>query len=115
MRVGTNGSSSGLNVVQSSVPVNVEYIALSGNVGLTGVTPSSTDVVDFLSGSLRSNSCTSCSGTIQTSNETPITFSWTSIQFDQIEAVPAPIPIVGGIAAFGYSRKIRARIKKSLG
>lgn len=30
-----------------------------------------------------------------------------------IEAVPGPLPILGAAAAFGYSRKLRKRIKAS--
>jgi hypothetical protein len=114
MRVGTNGSSSGINVVQSSTPINVEYFYVQGDISLENVAPSTTDVVDFLDASLGNRGCTStCTGFIQTSNETPITFSWTNINFSEIEPVPSPIPLTGALAAFNFSRKIRSRIRKS--
>jgi hypothetical protein len=113
LRVGTQGTSSGLNVVIGGVNKNVEYILLeNGTLNLVNTTPTSNDVVDFLKASLGSRTCTgSCSGTFQTSTEGAITFSWSNIQFDEIEAVPAPIPIAGALAGFRISRKIRSRIK----
>ena len=120
LRVGTQGSSSGLNVVIGGVNKNVEYILLeNGNLNLNNTPPTSNDVVDFLKASLGSpqprtctgNFITTCVGRIQTSTEGAITFSWTNIQFDEIEAVPAPLPIAGALAGFRFSRKIRSRIK----
>ena len=113
LRVGSQGSSSGLNVVIGGNSRNVEFITLdNGTLDLVDTPPTSTDVVDFLKASLGSRACTGpCVGTIQTSTEGPITFSWTNIQFDEIEAVPAPLPIAGAFAGFKLSRKIRSRIK----
>jgi len=117
LRVGTQEASSGLNVVISSVNRNVEFISLvNGTLNLNNTPPTSNDVVDFLKASLGSRTCTgnyttTCVGTIQTSSEGAITFSWTNIQFDEIEAVPAPLPIAGALAGFRISRKIRSRIK----
>jgi hypothetical protein len=94
----------------------IQYISLGGTLSNFSSTWSSgLDVVDFISaaGNLGSPySCTpNCSGVIQpTSNEDPITFTWNNIQFDQIEPVPAPLPIVGALAAFSFSRKLRTRL-----
>jgi len=117
LRVGTNGDSSGLNVVIGGVSKNVEYILLeNGNLNLNNTPPTSNDVVDFLDASLGLRTCSAtggytCAGRIQTSTEGAITFTWTNIQFDEIEAVPAPLPIAGALAGFRFSRKIRSRIK----
>jgi len=113
LRVGTQGASSGLNVVIGGVNRNVEFISLeNGNLNLVNTVPTSNDVVDFLKASLGTRTCTgSCNGTFQTSNEGAITFSWSTIQFDEIEAVPAPLPIAAALAGFRISRKIRSRIK----
>jgi hypothetical protein len=111
MRV--QGDPTGLSVTRESTQIGVSNIALSGAlVGFNKSFPSSADVVDFLSGSLATSSynCTgTCSGQIQIP-ENPITFTWTSIQFDQIEPVPAPLPIFGAFAAFSFSRKLRERL-----
>ena len=113
LRVGTQGVSSGFNVVIGGVSKNVEYILLeNGTLNLVNTTPTSNDVVDFLKASLGSRTCTgSCNGTFQTSTEGAITFTWSNIQFDEIEAVPAPLPIAGALEGFRISRKIRSRIK----
>lgn len=55
---------------------------------------------------------------------TPITFSTSKLALEQgftsgalrmsnfaVEEVPGPLPILGAVAAFGYSRKLRQRIK----
>jgi hypothetical protein len=119
LRVGSQGASSGLTVATGdpSVTRNVEYITLeNGSLNLVNTTPTSNDVVDFFKASLGERKCTgdyttTCVGTIQTADEKAITFSWTTIQFDEIEAVPAPLPIAGALAGFRLSRKIRSRIK----
>jgi hypothetical protein len=120
LRVGSQGSSSGLTVATGSpslITRNVEYILLeNGFLNLNNTAPTSNDVVDFLKASLGTRTCTgnyttTCVGTIQTADEKAITFSWTTIQFDEIEAVPAPLPIAGALAGFRLSRKIRSRIK----
>ena len=79
----------------------------------------SNDVVDFLKASLGgaygTHTCAvtsdTCRGKIQTASEGAITFSWSTIQFEEIEAVTAPLPIAGALAGFRLSRKIRSRIK----
>jgi len=110
LRVGGNPSS-GLTINGGGA---ISYISLVGTLNSFASTWSSgLDVVDFLSaaGSLGSHGCTTCDGAIQpTSAETPITFTWSSIRFDQIEPVPAPLPIVGALAAFSFSRKLRTRL-----
>jgi len=118
LRVGSQGSSSGLTVATGdpSVTRNVEYISLeNGTVNLVNTAPTSNDVVDFLKASLGTRTCTisesTCVGKIQTADEALITFSWSTIQFEEIEAVPAPLPIAGALAGFRLSRKIRSRIK----
>jgi hypothetical protein len=118
LRVGSQGSSSGLTVATGnpSVTRNVEFISLeNGSVNLVDTAPTSNDVVDFLKASLGTRTCTiaedTCLGKIQTADEALITFSWTTIQFDEIEAVPTPLPIAGALAGFRLSRKIRSRIK----
>lgn len=95
----------------------IEYISLSGTFNnFSSNWSSGLDVVDFISaagslGSLRSCTPNCGSGQITpTNSETQITFSWTGIQFDQIEPVPAPLPIVGALAAFSFSRKLRTRL-----
>jgi len=93
----------------------IQYISLGGTLSnFSSNWSPGLDVVDFLSaaGSLGSRSCTiNCIGQITpTNSETPITFSWTGIQFDEIEPVPAPLPIVGALAAFSFSRKLRTRL-----
>lgn len=112
MRV-TGTPSSGLSILRSGTPTNVSNIGLSGNLGsFNSSFPLSADVVDFLSGSLGTKTCTSsCTGQIQPNTESPITFSWNNITFEQIEAVPGPLPLTGALVAFRYSRKIRSRIK----
>ncbi len=126
LRVGTQGASSGLTVAtgNASAPRNVEFILLeNGSLSDFSSTTNSSDVVDFLKASLGgttygTHTCavvplipTQCRGTIQTASEGAITFSWSTIQFDEIEAVPAPLPIAGALAGFRLSRKIRSRIK----
>ena len=119
LRVGSQGASSGLTVGTGnpSVTRNVEYITLeNGSLNLVNTTPTSNDVVDFFKASLGERTCTgnyttTCVGTIQTEGEGAITFSWSTIQFEEIEAVPAPLPIAGALAGFRLSRKIRSRIK----
>ena len=110
LRVGGNPSS-GLTINGGGA---IKYISLGGTLNSFASTWSSgLDVADFLSaaGSLGSHSCTTCTGIIQpTSAESPITFTWSTIQFDQIEPVPAPLPIVGALAAFSFSRKLRTRL-----
>ena len=95
----------------------IQYISLGGTLNnFSSNWSSGLDVVDFISaagsnlGSPRS--CTSnCSGQITpTNSETPITFTWSNIQFDEIEPVPAPLPVVGALAAFSFSRKLRTRL-----
>jgi hypothetical protein len=111
MRV-TGTPSSGLSISRSGTLTNVSNIGLSGNLGsFSSSFPGSTDIVDFLSGSLGTKSCTSCTGQIQPNTESPITFTWNNITFEQIEAVPGPLPLAGALVAFRYSRKIRSRIK----
>jgi len=117
LRVGAVPSS-GLSITTTGSPVSVGKISLAGNLNsFSSSFPGSADVVDFLSASLGSHGCSAtsgdyiCTGSIQPSGaESPITFSWSNIQFDQIEPVPAPFPIVGAAAAFGFSRKLRARL-----
>jgi hypothetical protein len=118
LRVGSQSSSSGLTVATGdpSVIRNVEYILLeNGSLNLVNTAPTSNDVVDFLKASLGTRTCTisesTCLGKIQTADEALITFSWSTIQFEEIEAVPAPLPIAGALAGFRLSRKIRSRIK----
>jgi hypothetical protein len=120
LRVGSQSSSSGLTVATGSpslITRNVEYITLeNGNLNLVNTVPTSNDVVDFFKASLGERTCTgnyttTCVGRIQTDAESSITFSWTTIKFDEIEAVPAPLPIAGALAGFRLSRKIRSRIK----
>jgi hypothetical protein len=116
MRV--SGTPTGLSFTRGSTPINVLNMSLTGNLdNFSSSIPisGSTDVVDFLSASLGSKACSLttpvCTGQIQGTAETPITFTWSNITFDQIEAVPGPLPVVGGLVAFQYSRKIRSRIK----
>jgi len=109
---------SGLSITQGSTSVNVNTIGLSGTIDtFSSSFPTSLDVVDFLSAAqaLGTHTCsTTCGiGSIVGDAESPITFSWNSITFQQIAAVPAPLPLAGGLAAFRFSRKIRARIKNS--
>jgi hypothetical protein len=118
LRVGSQGSSSGLTVATGNplVTRNVEYISLeNGSLNLNNTAPMSNDVVDFLKASLGTRTCEiaegTCLGKIQTADEALITFSWSTIQFEEIEAVPAPLPIAGALAGFRLSRKIRSRIK----
>jgi hypothetical protein len=118
LRVGSQGSSSGLTVATGnpSVTRNVEFISLeNGSVNLVNTAPTSNDVVDFLKASLGTRTCTiaegTCLGKIQAADEGLITFSWSTIEFEEIEAVPAPLPIAGALAGFRLSRKIRSRIK----
>jgi hypothetical protein len=115
--------SSGLSITRSGVSTNVSNIALGGNLDLFSSSfPGSADVVDFLSASLGSASlgtyaCSAttnpynCTGQIQPNTESPITFSWGSITFEQVEAVPGPLPLAGALAGLSWSRKIRNRIK----
>jgi hypothetical protein len=122
MRV--SGTPTGLSFTRGSTPINVLNMSLTGNlVGFSSSIPisGSTDVVDFLSASLGTKTCSTtpaigspniaCTGQIQGAVESPITFTWSNITFDQIEAVPGPLPVAGGLVAFQYSRKIRSRIK----
>ena len=111
LRVGTDQPTSGLSAVVAGTARNVLYISLGGTVNLATPASGSSDVVDFLSASLGSRSCTTCTGFIQTTVETPFSFTWNTISFEQIEAVPAPLPIAGVLAGFRFSRKIRSRIK----
>jgi len=112
MRV--QGDPTGLSVTSGNTQIGVSNIALGGAlVGFNQSFPSPVDVVDFLSGSLATSNynCTgTCSGQIQKVDENLITFTWTNIQFDQIEPVPAPLPIFGAFAAFSFSRKLRERL-----
>ena len=116
LRVGSQGASSGLTVATGgppSVTRNVEYITLeNGSLNLETTVPTSNDVVDFFKASIGVRTCTgdyssTCVGKIQAANEGLITFSWTTIEFEEIEAVPAPLPIAGALAGFKLSRKIR--------
>jgi len=118
LRVGSQGSSSGLTVATGapSETRNVEYVLLeNGILDLVNTAPTSNDVVDFFKASLGTRTCTisstTCLGKIQTAGEALITFSWSTIKFEEIEAVPAPLPIAGALAGFRLSRKIRSRIK----
>jgi len=110
--------SSGLYITRSGARTDISSIEVSGVLGgFASTVPSSLDVVDFLSASTTNNSynCGSanCNGTIQPtgSSESPITFKWTSVKFEQVQAVPGPLPLTGVLAAFRFSRKIRTRIK----
>ena len=122
MRV--SGTPTGLSFTRDLTSKNVINMSLTGNlVGFSSSFPisGSTDVVDFLSASLGTKTCSTtpaigspniaCTGQIQATAESPITFIWSNITFDQIEAVPGPLPVVGALVAFRYSRKIRSRIK----
>ena len=122
LRVGTQGALSGLTVATGtpSATRNVEYILLeNGSLSNFSSATQSNDVVDFLKASLGgtygTHTCAvtsdTCRGKIQTAGEGAITFSWSTIQFEEIEAVPAPLPIAGALAGFRLSRKIRSRIK----
>jgi hypothetical protein len=78
---------------------------------------STPNVVDFLSTAIANGgSSYSCStppcgtGIIGFTAESVFSFSWTSVQFDEIESVPTPLPIFGALSAFGFSRKLRKRI-----
>ena len=110
--------SSGLYITRSGVRTDISTIEVSGVMGgFASTVPSSLDVVDFLSASTTNSpyNCSSanCNGTIQPtgSGESPITFKWTSVKFEQVQAVPGPLPLTGVLAAFRFSRKIRTRIK----
>lgn len=110
--------SSGLYIARNGVRTDISNIEVSGVMdGFSSTVPSSLDVVDFLSASTTNSpyNCSSanCNGTIQpTGNgESPITFKWTSVKFEQVQAVPGPLPLTGVLAAFRFSRKIRTRIK----
>jgi hypothetical protein len=89
LRVGAVPSS-GLSITTTGSPVSVGKISLAGNLNsFSSSFPGSADVVDFLSGSLGSHGCSAtsgdyiCTGSIQPSGvESPITFSWSNIQFD---------------------------------
>jgi hypothetical protein len=77
----------------------------------------SPNVVDFLRSAIATTgSSYSCSpspcgtGTINFTAEGAFNFTWTNVQFDEIESVPAPLPIFGALSAFGFSRKLRKRI-----
>jgi hypothetical protein len=106
----------------NTVTSNIE---VSGALSVLSI-PSSLSVDDFLSASSTSstyNCLNNCSGTIQpTGNgESPITFQWTSAKFERMQSaqgpslqtVPGPLPLTGLLAAFRFSRKIRARIKSA--
>ena len=58
------------------------------------------------------NCASSCdSGKLNVLNEDPFGFTWSSITFESIEGVPAPVPISGGVYFFYFSRRLRARTK----
>lgn len=78
---------------------------------------STPNVVDFLSTAIANRgSSYTCSpspcgtGTIGFAGESVFSFTWTNVQFDEIESVPTPLPIFGALSAFGFSRKLRKRI-----
>jgi len=120
-----SGSPTGLSFTRGGTSKDVINMSLIGNlVDFSSSIPlsGSTDVVDFLSASLGTKTCSTtpaigsptniaCTGQIQATAESPITFTWTNITFDQIEAVPGPLPVAGALVAFRYSRKILGRIK----
>jgi hypothetical protein len=125
-----SGSPTGLSFTRGGTSKDVINMSIIGNlVGFSSSIPlsGSTDVVDFLSASMSASietkACSTtpdigsptniaCTGQIQATAESPITFTWTNITFDQIEAVPGPLPVAGALVAFRYSRKIRSRIKR---
>ena len=112
--------SSGLYITRGGTRTDISDIEVSGALsGFSSTIASSLDVVDFLSASTSSNTynCGSanCNGTIQPSGtgESPITFKWTSVKFEQVQSVPGPLPLTGLLAAFRFTRTIRARIKSA--
>jgi hypothetical protein len=123
MRV--SGTPTGLSFTRGGTSKNVINMSLTGNlVDFSSSIPisGSTDVVDFLSASLGTKTCSTtpaigsptniaCTGQIQATAESPITFTWSNITFAEIDAVPGPLPVAGALVAFRYSRKIRSRIK----
>ncbi|MEA5443505.1 hypothetical protein [Cyanobium gracile] len=38
---------------------------------------------------------------------------WRAVDQGPVDEVPGPLPVIGGVAAFGWSRRIRRRIKRS--
>jgi hypothetical protein len=43
----------------------------------------------------------------------PQTFTWATSSIRPVASVPGPLPVLGVAAAFGFSRKLRKRIKNS--
>lgn len=112
--------SSGLYITDSGTRVNIKSIKVSGAISdFASTVPASLDIVDFLSasGATGEKSCNApdyCGkGEIERASGGKIEFKWTKVKFQEMQAVPGPLPLTGLLAAFRLSRKIRTRIKSS--
>jgi hypothetical protein len=100
-------------------PVPFESISFGGPildfVGF-GQNNTNTDVVGYIAQALEDSGratfdCAStCFGDVIPQAEDGIMFTWSSVTFEVVQAVPSPLPLVGAVAAFSYSRRLRKRV-----
>lgn len=87
---------------------------------VSGLNSSNTnlDIVDFIETALAQSGTNtfSCSGVCQGAftpvAENQYTFTWSQVKFEvQPNNVPGPLPAMGAVAAFSFSRRLRARLR----
>jgi hypothetical protein len=100
----------------NGVPKAFTSISLAGNINNFDATSSNQTVGGFIQAALGTNSSgtfacavpNTCAGEI-TAEENQLQLTWDQVTFEMIEPVPAPLPLAGGAAAFGWARKLKRR------
>lgn len=114
-------SESGYSIYSTTVTGELREfnaIQISGAIAGFNASNLNTNVTSFIAAALGSSTSATydcagagfaaCSGSV-TSAEDTLSLTWDEISFEMVEATPSPVPMLGGMAAFGWARKLRRR------
>lgn len=100
----------------------IQGMAFEGNISGLIATNTNSDIVAFLekaitdSGTNTFSCSTGCIGVARPAAESQLSFTWTQVKFEvqnDPSPVPGPLPALGALGAYGFSRRLRSRIRAS--